>query len=412
MIGQQCGLWLWSFMSWSRCIAQLGNLYLEYCTFCCTTWKSLSGILHFLLHHLEIFIWNTALSAAPLGSFSEILHFLLHCLQIIISNAALSTALKKKIIKKIQYVMKVNGGRCTIHWHNSKSGSLWWHISHHVWRREKMNELGRKKLGQTHAVGKECKAIVSLSPDRDSPRQLWGLCRGNHDFCMHSTPPCEPNRWEAAATYVCVCTYWSKLDTGVNAHAHRLHWTQSQVLLQHKMTNLYTTSCTRRIHVQWISQQFLFMECILIWTWLASNGNKFLVFAASPKEMWVRERACNIYTESLHILLKLRNVVEKYHCYNWQRELEEKKKKRRSFSLGFLFCFTTVAHTNHEMLKMWKCLSLCLTCSSLQFIWNVSFKLMSLKAMPHSDFIWSLVFEPKIPSCRIVKKEESLKKKK
>ena len=38
-----------------------------------------------------------------------------------------------------------------------------------------MDELGRKKLGQTHAVGKECKAIVLLSADlnRDSPRQLW-----------------------------------------------------------------------------------------------------------------------------------------------------------------------------------------------------------------------------------------------
>ena len=208
------------------------------------------------LHNLEIFIWNTALSAAPLGnlyleyctfccttwkSFSEILHFLLHCLQIIISNATLSTALKKKIIKKIQYVMKVNGGRCTIHWHNSKSGSLWWHISHHVWRREKMNELGRKKLGQTHAVGKECKAIVSLSPDRDSPRQLWGLCRGNHDFCRHSTPPCEPNRWEAAATYVCVCTYsrwWYQPHTEKQRLYIRIRQCNSGFSLSDKCTSL------------------------------------------------------------------------------------------------------------------------------------------------------------------------------
>ena len=58
--------------------APLGNLYLEYCTFCCTTWKSLSGILHFLLHHLKIFFWNLALSAALLTN-----HYLkccsLHC---------------------------------------------------------------------------------------------------------------------------------------------------------------------------------------------------------------------------------------------------------------------------------------------------------------------------------------------
>lgn len=39
-------------------------LYLEYHTFCCTTWKSLSEILHFLLHCLKIFISNAALSAA------------------------------------------------------------------------------------------------------------------------------------------------------------------------------------------------------------------------------------------------------------------------------------------------------------------------------------------------------------
>lgn len=111
------------------------------------------------------------------------------------------------------------------------------HLTPCMKKSEKMNELGRKKLGQTHAVGKECKAIVLLSPDRDSPRQLWGLCRGNHNLCMYSTPPWEPSRWETAATYVCV---WSKLDTKVNTHAHRLHWTQSPVLLQHKISNLYT----------------------------------------------------------------------------------------------------------------------------------------------------------------------------
>lgn len=190
MIGQQCGLWLWSFISWARCSAQLGNLYLEYCTFCCTTWKSLS----------------------------EILHFLLHCLKIFISNAALSTALKRKKPSKKNPICYEGHARKM--YNLLSQVKVWFTVMTHITpctkKSEKINELGRKKLGQTHAVGKECKAIVSLSPDRDSPRQLWGLCRGNHDFCIHSTPPCEPNRWEAAATYVCVCAYWSKLDTGVN----------------------------------------------------------------------------------------------------------------------------------------------------------------------------------------------------